>query len=229
MITRGGSGFLSSFFSAAKVEVRRVNHTRRMNAERVCVRSADAAERPVRIPTITSENERCGWSATQPRSSNRGERHLFAGRPGGASQNISRGPARHERSPRFGPLPIVPRRGIEEKISGEFAVGISSGAPPGQQGKRRADPGAALVPRLPPANFLRCPSGTNLRAEKRAFANDARIPICSSNTDSCVKNVRDSSPRLLQDDLTRRVRGRFRLGRGFRGGVRRACKFVCAG
>ena len=211
MITRGGSGFLSSFFSAAKVGVRRVNHTRRMNAERGCVRStsrsADAAERPVRIPTITSENERCGWSATQPRSSNRGERHLFAGRPGGASQNISRGPARHERSPRFGPLPIVPRRGLEEKNSSEFAARISSGAPPGQQCKRRADPGAALVPRLPPANFLRCPSGTNLRVEK----------------------VRDSSPRLLQDDLTRRVRGRFRLGRGFRGGVRRACKFVCAG
>ena len=171
----------------------------------------------------------CGWSATQPRWGNMGALRARAGRPGGASQNISRGPARNERSPRFGPLPIVPRRGLEEKNSSEFAARISSGAPPGQRGPRVGNPGAALVPRLPPANFLRCPSGTNLRAEKRAFANDARIPIGSSSTDSCVKNVRDSSPRLLQDDLTRRVRGRFRLGRGFRGGVRRACKFVCEG
>ena len=34
MITRGGSSFLSSFFSAAKVEVRRVNHTRKQSARR---------------------------------------------------------------------------------------------------------------------------------------------------------------------------------------------------
>ena len=85
-------------------------------------------------------------------------------------------------------------------------------------------PGAALVPRWPPANFLRRPSGTGIRAARRRFIRDG----CADSTEIFRRNYSGKPWAMTRKQRSRRSQN---IGRSFCSDCascgRRSCRFSC--